>query len=163
MDQKNVPPQGEQGAPVLPPLMTLQIIWVSLLLSAGMYVGLSFIIPFGGAGAMDTSVLELAFTVASLGLLAASFVLPRRMLASAVAQGAGTTDVAAIPLKELVAKAQAPWIVRLAMCEAVAIFGLILVCLSQRPMKVLPFGALAVLAMLAAFPSESALRRAAER
>lgn len=164
MDQKNVPPQGE-GAQAVPPLMTLQIIWVAMLFSVGMYVGLSFMVPLGGDGAMDTRVMELALTVVALGLLAVSFVLPRRMLASAVAQsqGDGKKDAAAIPLPELVAKAQAPWIVRLAMCEAVAVFGLVLVFLSHRPMKIVPFAALAVLAMLAAFPSESALRRAAER
>jgi hypothetical protein len=164
MDQKNVPPQGEQGAPAQPPLLVLQIIWVAMLFSVGTYVGLSFIVPLGGDGAMDTRVLELVFTVVALGLLAMSFVLPRRMLASAVAQGPGAgKDPAAMPLNELIAKAKAPWIVRLAMCEAVAVFGLVLVFLSHRPMKIVPFAALSILAMLAAFPTESSLRRAAER
>lgn len=165
MDQKNGSPQDGQGAPAMPPLMTLQIIWAALLLSAGMYVGLAFFVPFRGAGDMDIRVMELAFTVVALGLLAVSFVLPRRMLAQAAAAKCAEEkkEPGSLSLSELAMLAQAPWIIRLALCEAVAVFGLVLVFLSQQPMKIVPFAALSALAMLAAFPSESALRRAAEQ
>lgn len=164
MDQKNVSP-GEQAAPAPPPLLVLQIIWGAMLLSIGMYVGVAFFVPFTGEATAETRVMELALTVVALVLLAVSFVVPRRMLAQAIAQrqAEGEKDPGAIPLAALVTAAQSPWIVRLALCEAVAVFGLMLVFLSHQPMKIVPFAALSALAMLAAFPSESALRRAAER
>ena len=147
-----------------PPLINLQIIWGGLLVSTVIYVFVAYSV--GGQGAApdpeQARIFELVCAAVALGCLGASFVLPRRLLAAAIARD--STDVGQdTPLPQLVRASFAPWIVRMALCETVATMGLMLALISHTPMKIMPFAALALLALLAAFPSESALRRAAER
>jgi len=152
-------PAGGDGPPLPSALFSLQIIWVALLLSVGMYVGMAFLVIARGSGAPDSPIpiatLEPALALMSLACLGAAYFVPPMLFRTAL----GKQDVAALDLPKLVAISFTPWVVRLAMSETVAIFGLVLAMLSQRPMKIVPFAVLAVLAMLAWFPSERALRQ----
>ncbi len=157
----------ESQAPVDGPrpvglLMNLQIVWGALLMSIAMYVGLSYFVRSQGGPVPDQEqigAIELAFAVTSLTCLIVSYFLPRKLLRDAL----GADDPQTLELTKLTAKAFAPWIIRMALSESVAIFGLLIVLISHQPQKILPFAVLATLAMLTAAPSERALRSAAQR
>lgn len=159
MDPQN--PTDPAAPPATPPLMTLQILWIGLFFSILVYVGVAFFVPLGGEGmaAGELRMIELVLALVALSCLVTSFILPRRMLASAVPKGEAGAD---LELPKLVRLAASPWIVRMALCEAVATMGLVLAFLAHQPMRVVPFAALSALAMLTAFPTEQALRRAAQ-
>jgi hypothetical protein len=147
-----------------PSLMNLQIIWGAILASTVIYVFVAYAVG-GQSSALDaeqTRIFELVCAAVALSGLGASFVLPRRMLTAALAKepvevGQDT------PLPRLVRAAFPAWVVRMALCEMVATMGLMLALVTHKPVKIMPFAALAMLALLAAFPSEPALRRATER
>ena len=142
------------------PLLQLRIIWGALLFSVALYVGLAFFVqlPPAAAGAPQQP-FELIFAVAALGSLGASYFVPQLL----IKQLAKPPTDAPLDEKKLARLLMTPWIVRLALCESVAVLGLMLAFVSQQPMKIVPFAALSALAMLTAMPTETALRRAIDR
>lgn len=164
MDPQNPTSPNDKERTAAPPLMNLQIIWGGLLVSTVIYVFVAYSVGAQGAAPdpEQTRIFELVCAVVALGCLGVSFVLPRRLLAAAIERD--SIEVGQdTPLPKLVRAAFTPWIVRMALCETVATMGLMLALISHTPMKIMPFAALALLSLLTAFPSESALRRAAER
>ncbi len=165
VDLNGTSPQGTSASsgPVSPgPLLNLQIVWGAMLASIGFHVGFGFFAStqMGPAPAADTAqlgVMELAFAVTSLGCLAVSYLLPKKMLQQAMDK----EDPATIELSQLATKSFTPWILRMALSETVAIFGLLLVMMSHQMSKMIPFVVLGGLSMLTAIPSERAIRIAA--
>ena len=157
--QGTLPPAG----PAAPgPLLNLQIVWGGMLVAIGFYVGGGFFASeqLGSPPATDAAqlgVLELAFSVTALGCLVASYLLPKKLLREAMDK----EDPATIDLRQLAAKSFTPWVIRMALSESVAIFGLLLVMTSHQMSKMIPFVVLGGLSMLTAIPSERAIRIAA--
>ena len=149
------------GSQTPSPLRSLQIVWGALICSLGSYVGVAYVVTAHAGSAAESApvaTMELAFAVAAVGCLGVSYLLPRKLLRTALAK----EDVATIALEKLLPHAFSAWILRMALTESVVIFGLVLAMMSGQPQKVLPFVILSLLAMITAIPTERALRAAAQ-
>lgn len=159
MNQPSTPASGSAGRPVS--LLPLQIMWGALTASTVGYAGLAFAVAPQTASLPAESVrpIELAFALASLLSLGASYLIPRLWLAKETEKLGGKR----LELADVLRVVTSAWIVRLALSESVGVFGLVLALSSGQPVRSLPFFALSLLAMLTAFPSENALRGALEK
>lgn len=160
MDQPSSPASGSAGGPV-PALLSLQIVWGALTASIVGYAGLAFAVAPQTAPLPIESVrpIELAFALASLLSLGASYMIPRLWLAKEAEKLGGKR----VEPAELVRVTTSAWIVRLGLSESVGVFGLVLALSGGQAVRSLPFFVLSLLAMLTAFPSENALRGALEK
>lgn len=145
----------------MPALLSLQIVWGALTATIVGYAGLAFAVAPKTTSLPTESVrpIELALALASLLSLGASYLIPRLWLAKET-EKLGSQR---LELAELSRIATSAWIVRLGLSESVGVFGLVLALSGGQPVRSLPFFALSFLAMLAAFPSENALRGAVEK
>lgn len=152
---------AEAGEVRLVPLPTLQIIWGALLVSLGMYAGISYVVAKPVAPAdlpAPVPTMQMLFAMLSLGSLTVAYLLPRKLLQKAI----GKEDPATLQIEKLVGLAFTPWILRMALTESVGIYGLMLAMVSGQPSNGLPFLIMSALVMLTHMPSEKALRSAAQ-
>lgn len=139
-----------------PSLLTPRILWAALLASQAMYVGLMVIgifeVPEEPPDAMMLPVLG----VVALGTGAMSFVVPAFVRKSATEQVMRklpqheATDAAIF--RAALEAGFAPFILSIALSEAVAIFGLVLSALGFPLLYCLPFSALGAMLTLIRFP-----------
>jgi hypothetical protein len=150
------------------PLLVPRVLWLAMLASTWIYGGVGYFVTQGAAPRGETAppVLLAALGGAGLVVLIAapivrSFMLPRRER---------VTDGTAIDVAErmrrpagraAMARTFSAWLVAWALCEGVAIFGLVAVFLRQAPLEYLPFGAAADLGLIALAPRAALLEQIA--
>lgn len=150
------------GAGPSDPLLSLQIVWVALLLSLGIYAVIAYTVAkqvANGAQLAPLPAMQMAFAMISLSSVTVAYVLSRKLLKQAI----GTDDPATLPVAKLARLAFTPWILRMAMTESVGIFGLLMAMLTGQPSSGLPFLIVSALVMLTHLPNEKALRTAAQQ
>ena len=144
-----------------PSISVPRIMWLALLVSQGIYLtllnvpGLIEVAPEPPPAVMRFVLMGVALLVA-----VASFVVPRILWASALKRTAyrapqdtaRSHDEAA--LRQGMKLGMAPFILGLALNEAVAIFGLVLGFLGEGWLFTTPFFVLAIVLMLVRFPTE---------
>jgi hypothetical protein len=122
-------------------MKTLQVIWVALFMSIVMYAAIAFaIIPVGEGrvvAAITSNPIVLAVYAAAFMVVVGSF-------------------LAFAALSRQVEKQQVAHIVRWAMIESAAIFGLVAAFIASDRRLFIPLGVLALAAMIVAFPREEA-------
>ncbi|TAK29432.1 MAG: hypothetical protein EPO40_10495 [Myxococcaceae bacterium] len=176
--------------PPPPALMTQRILWLALLTSNFLYVGVLFYLRANRGGqslpAIDPT-LAPAFAVVALGVSAASLLLPRRLYASFAASapieirdGVKEDPMGALqgfrrpaPSERLFADAdaarraallrnQSPFIVGMALAESVSLLGFVLGFLGAGEAIFLPFFAVGIALQATRFPTMVAIERAFE-
>lgn len=138
-----------------PLLFTPRILWFALLVSQLVYV---FILTVSGAVPLPAEppdpMLPLMFGAAAFGVAVASFVVPAvltRNLAGTVAEGDAHGD----PRRKAMSMMFTPFIISLALSEAVSIFGLIVGYLGHPIAAWAPFIASGMLLTAWRFPTEA--------
>lgn len=164
-------------------LQTPRILWLALLMSIPMYVVVGFL-----AAPKDLTIeptMSIVLMVVALSEAVASFLLPahirRRGYLGAKLPVEEVPDPNAetmfrdsppmirqfaeseAALKRLNTLAWTPFIIELAMSEAVAVFGLVMMFLGAEPLMWVPFMALGAILMLVRFPTEPRFVRGLER
>jgi hypothetical protein len=144
-------------------LKTVLVLYLALLGSLGVYV-------LAGAMVRDRLHVEdpdalapLILALGGVGLVAilASFFVRARLLRAGLAELPRHIDESQVDL--LTRATFTPWVLSWALCDAVAIFGLILFILTGRWELFLPFVGLAVVGMILHAPSLRAVEDALER
>lgn len=141
-----------------------QILFVALLSSLVVYLVVCYLLAAQGeppGTAAPIEILKPAFGTLAFFSLIASFALRARLLRKAIAGLPTRIDEA---MAETVIRAvMTPWILGWALCESVAIYGMILFIMTFRWELFLPFWGIGLAAMLTQAPSlrslEEALRR----
>jgi len=161
----------------------IRILWLSLLASTFVYLGVMFFAVQPPLEPPD-QMMALALAMAGLSTAAVSLVMPRIMLKGSLSQMQLPTREVADPNASLVMREQAPkllvyedlkaargavaakfftpFILGMAMSEAVVIYGLVLGFLGFAPTITLPFFVVGWALMLTRFPREDAILRQAE-
>nr|MBK7068097.1 hypothetical protein [Deltaproteobacteria bacterium] len=176
--------------PPPPALMTQRILWFALLTSNVLYVGVLFYLRANRGGqslpAIDP-MLAPAFAVVALGVSASSLLLPRRLYASfassapiEIRDGVKEDPMGALqgfrrpaPSERIFADTDAarraallrnmtPFIVGMALAEAVSLLGFVLGFLGAGEATFLPFFAVGVALQATRFPTMVAIERAFE-
>jgi len=134
-------------------ILRLQVICGALMWSVLIYVGLAWFLGRQGAAGNMTKALPAALPgallVAAALLLLASNRVPRMMLARAAEPD--EAGGAIVPIQAV----QSAYVVGFALRETVAIFGLVLTLTSGDMIWVLALSAVAILAMVAGWPTRS--------
>jgi hypothetical protein len=169
-----------------PALRTTRILWFALLVACFMYVGLAFGGFFPRPVVAPEPIMPIAFAGVAAMLSAASFLMPRMVYAGAAraADLATQEEVApdgysqkyreAMPKSVVFADPNAarnkayalfmtPFILSLALSEAIALFGLVLSVLGFEKTVCAPFFAVGAVLILIRFPSEPSILAALER
>jgi hypothetical protein len=149
-----------QKAP--PATFTVQVIWGALLAGQLMYLMAAFQMTAKRAAgqnlsavATDPGVLKLPFTILAVAVCAAAIFIPR-ILAKTNPKGVDTQNA---PLTEVIPLFFTPFIVRIALFEAVTLFGFVLVIAGREPITtMLPFMAASVVGFILNFPNEVKIR-----
>ena len=167
---------------------TLRIFWVALLVSNAIYMGVVFFLRAGRAAAetqSDPRSMAPAFALVALGLAVASVLLPPRLYAAGVSARPVATrdDVKSDPMgaqqgfrrpapteRVFAAPAAArgvalaaylpPFIVGMALAEAVSLLGFVLGFLGAAPWMFLPFFGVGIALQATRFPTVSGVERA---
>lgn len=145
-------------------MQTAQLVFVALLSSLVIYLVVGYVLSTQReppAGAAPIGLLAPALGVAALVSLIASFTLRARLLRKAIAELPREIDES--NAEGVVRAVLTPWILGWALCESVAVYGLILFVLTFRWELFLPFWGVAVAAMLAQAPSQRTLEEALRR
>lgn len=143
-----------------PKVTVLKSIWGALFFSQMLYLAvLHFQLkPLEGGIPLNTQWLpnlqdpmELGLFAASIGLLVASFMVPQ-ILARASGQKPGVQP--ATPPDTVPQALFAPFIIRLALLEAICMQGFVLAFVKRTPNLILPFFTVSLLLFLKNFPSD---------
>lgn len=141
-----------------------QILFVALLSSLVIYLVVCYVLAAQGEPPVTAAPIELlkpAFGTLAFFSLIASFALRARLLRKAIAELPAQIDES--QAEAVIRAATTPWILGWALCESVAIYGMILFIMTFRWELFLPFWGIGLAAMLAQAPSlrslEEALRR----
>lgn len=141
-----------------------QILFVALLSSLVVYLVVCYMLSVQGeppVSAAPIEVLKPALGTLAFFSLIASFVLRARLLRKAIAGLPAQIDES--QAEAVVRAALTPWVLGWALCESVAIYGLILFVMTFDWGLFLPFWGVGVVAMLTQAPTlrslEEALRR----
>ncbi len=141
-----------------------QLLFVALLSSLVIYLVVCYLLAAQGelpVTAAPIEILKPAFGTLAFFSLIASFTLRARLLRKAIAGLPAQIDES--QAETVIRAAMTPWILGWALCESVAIYGMILFVLTFRWELFLPFWGIGLAAMLAQAPSlrslEEALRR----
>ena len=119
----------------------LIVIWGALLASIAIYCGLVVMLSQSWespSGDPTSNPVVLALAAAALGSLVVSFAIPARLLSVERSEG----------------RVRTAYVIRWALLESVAIYGLLAAMLTRDVRIFYAFGAVAVAGMLLAFPSE---------
>ena len=132
-----------------------RLLWGSLLTSQIVYVFVAHVAITGPAH--EGGLAALPFVAAIC--LTAAIIIPR-MMARQMLKTTLSADltIATVPVPQLVTTMFTPLLVRFAMIEVVGVLGMVSAMTSGDSVKVYPFAAAAVVAMLINFPSEGKLR-----
>ncbi len=170
--------------------MTQRILWVALLTSNFLYIGVLFYLRANRSGqslpAIDPMMAP-AFAAVAVGIAAASLLLPRRLYASSAGSspietrdGVKEDPMGALqgfrrpaPSERIFADADAarsaalvrnmsPFIVGMALAESVSLLGFVLGFLGAAETIFLPFFAVGIALQATRFPSMAAIERAFE-
>lgn len=136
-------------------LKTPRLTWLGMTNSVVIYVVIVFMLAKDWEGPnedLDLNLFLLVFGAVSV-LLALGSLLIKRFLYFGPHEGKGLEPSRAAELYYI------PFIVSLALAEAIGIFGFVLSFLSQQTWPVFPFAAVALVIMLSHFPRESHLTR----
>ena len=136
-------------------LMVPRILWASLLMSQIAYLVIPHITGRPGPG---QSLLQI-FAGAAVVSVLASYFLPRMMARQGLQPKLGEGRTAdALPLREMLPVLLTAMLIRYALLESVAIFGLVETFLSQDLQAQYPFAAVGIAGLLLNFPSEDRFR-----
>lgn len=142
-----------------------QILFVALLSSLVVYLVVCYLLAAQGEPPVTAAPIEIlkpAFGTLAFFSLIASFALRARLLRKAIA-GLPAQQLDEAMAETVIRAAMTPWILGWALCESVAIYGMILFIMTFRWELFLPFWGIGLAAMLAQAPSlrslEEALRR----
>ncbi len=150
-----------------PSLATLRILWGAFLASQGLYVYVVVGHVIEPSGEPPQPIMLTALSAVAMVVGAASIFLPRFLYAQAL-RALTEHDLGALrESREMLSRraiqlGMTPFIVGIALNEAVAIFGLILGVLGFAVVSVLPFFAAAAVLMLVRFPIEGTFTRPLE-
>jgi len=136
---------------------TLPIIWVALLMSVAIYGAIAWIAARGRAvepGSGFSNLLVIVLCAAALGTLVASLVVSRIVASS----GDARTPNAPSAYRPITHAAQNAIVIRWAMTEAVAIFGLVGAFVTGDWVVFVPFGVVGFFGILLAAPTDDRLR-----
>jgi len=145
-----------------------QILFVALLSSLVVYLVVCYLLAAQGEPPVVTGaaieILKPALGTLAFFSLIASFALRARLLRKAIAGlPAQPTQTDEAMAEAVIRAAMTPWILGWALCESVAIYGMILFIMTFQWELFLPFWGIGLAAMLAQAPSlrslEEALRR----
>jgi len=125
----------------------LNIIWICFFSAIFVYSALAFILNKISISVPDNPVLLLVIAVIAFSSCALSFVLRSRMIVQPIHNG--SLDVKS---EEGMKKLLANFIVVWAVCESIAIVGLVAVILSGNPILYAPFALVSVTLMLVNHP-----------
>jgi len=169
-----------------PALRTTRILWFALLLSVFLYAGLPFTGLLPPAKGPPLPIMSYALAAMSLALAVTSFLLPKTIYSGALraTQVETTEEVAPSAFSEQyraatpkarvfvdpnAAKSKAyavfftPFILSLALSEAIALFGLVLASLGFDKVVYLPFFGVGAVLIALRFPNEASILAAFER
>ena len=142
---------------------TLRVIWGALLLSTVIYVILASVLVQGSDNNLDRGLFysPVPLMLYGLGLVmfGLSFFLPKLFMNQGVRSNPGQ---ASIPSREGPSRIRQALIVRYALLESCAIFGLVAAFLSQEWQLILPLWVVSAAGFLMAYPSENLLARMRE-
>jgi hypothetical protein len=156
------PPQLE--ASIRQQTFTMTILWGALLASLVAYLVVAYVVVAAATGetTQGSSALAGEISAMALGAALASIIVPHQMLSDArlreVMKDGGEQRLLALPGRYF-----APWIVGMALAEAVAVFGLVLTLLTHDVRAMLPFVGAAALLMVLKRPNLRAFVARAER
>jgi hypothetical membrane protein len=135
-------------------MMTLRILWGALLLSTSMlFLVLKFVLPEGEASPITPKKMQtwyMFFGMACVFLLA-SYLLPKFILKQAAQRKPST-------MEEMLQLYATPFIMSLAMTEAVSLVGFAFSFTSREIQSFYPFFALSVIFFLMRFPTEEKIK-----
>ena len=143
-----------------PSILVPRILWAALLGSQALYVALIVLGVLEAPSEPADPIMLPALGAVALGTSVASFVVPRILHRSAIAQALpavqhqGSGELAVI--RAAYQAGMSPFIVSLALSEAVALYGLVLAALGFPVLYCLPFSGLGAMLTLVRFPTESA-------
>ncbi|MDC3952395.1 hypothetical protein [Polyangium jinanense] len=160
-----------------PRLSVLRILWFAMLLATMLYAGIAFSGIFKPKGAPLDPMMPLVFGLLSIVLTIVSFALPRTIYTSAARNVEVETREEALPdafsarYREAIGKRtvfadpqaatakaysvfMTPFILSLALSEAIALFGMVLAALGFEKMVAAPFFAAGAVLIAVRFPSE---------
>ncbi len=150
-------PQASNGAP--PSLRLNQIIWGSLMTAPVMYCVVSYMIRPGDLTITFpdfSNTLQLALSVAALGATLAGFIVPNFI--AAVLRGQLSQSRAPDAMRRSAAEQQV-MLVRGALFQSVAIFGLVMVQISGPASLMIPFAVVSFTLLALFFPTRERLAR----
>ncbi len=146
-------------------LVTLKILWGALLASHFLYgFGISFLIRENTIQTETISPMLLPI-LSSMGIILffGAIFIQRFFLQIAKKQLGikfGAVDLSKLDIEDLISSFIAPFVVRLALFEAIAILGFILAFLNKDMKFFIPFATLSIVAYFFNFPSEEKIRNA---
>jgi hypothetical protein len=146
-------------------LKVVLVLYLALLGSLGVYVVMGAVVIDGAElAAPDPGMIEplsLILGVVAVVAVVASYFVRARMLRTGLAALPGQIDLSQVDA--LTRATFTPWVLAWALCDAAAVFGLVLFVLTHRWELFLPFVGLAAMGMILHAPSLRAIEEALER
>jgi len=162
-----MPPSDQRPSPLFIP----RVLWAAILASTWIYGLVAVLVTQGGAPTSMTPrpapavMLEILGACGLVLLIAAPIVqarmLPRRERVSDAAPIDLAERMARPAGRAVMAKVFVAWLISWAMCEAVAIFGLVAVMLRGAPLEYVPFAVAADLGLIVLGPRAAVLEQIA--
>lgn len=152
MDTGNTKESPKQPTP--DPMLVYKVLWASLLVSTLIYPTVaikSMGITLDRELVMDTAAIP--FLAAIAAAFIASFIVPRIMMSSII-HGRSKGDALATSWEQIRSRLFVPFIVRLALLDAVAVLGFTMSVMNQNGKYCQIFSAVAFVSILTQFPSD---------